>query len=80
MPGGCGLKINERKSSVLKYNCGEGRLDEVGGIRVANTIRYPGVDLGDSRLCFREYQKGKVRQTSRKNVKYNFFSNCEIMQ
>ena len=45
------------------YNCGEGRLDEVGGIRVANTIRYLGlgVDLRESRLCFREYQKGKVR-------------------
>ena len=51
--GGCGLKINKGKSSVLMYNCGEDRLDEVGGIRVANTIS---------------------------NCKYNFFSNCEIMQ
>ena len=59
--GGCGLKINKGKSSVLMYNCGEGRLEEVGGIRVANTIRYLGVDLGDSRVCFREYQKGRVR-------------------
>ena len=59
--GGCGLKINKGKSSVLMYNCGEGRLDEVGGIRVANTIRYLGIDQGYSRLCFREYQKGKVR-------------------
>ena len=43
------------------YNCGEGRLDEVGGIRVTNTIRYLGIDQRDSRLCFMEYQKGKVR-------------------
>ena len=43
--GGCGLKINKGKSSVLMYNCGEGRLWEVGGIRVADTIRYLGVDL-----------------------------------
>ena len=42
--GGCGLKINKGKSSVLMYNCGEGRLKEVGGIRVADTIRYLGVD------------------------------------
>ena len=45
------------------YNCGEGRLDEVGGngIRVANTVSLSIRYLGDSRLCFREYQKGKVR-------------------
>ena len=28
---------------------------------MANTIRYLGIDQRDSRLCFMEYQKGKVR-------------------
>ena len=33
-------------------------LDEVEGIRVSNTIRYLGADMGDSRMCFRKYEKG----------------------
>ena len=41
------------------------RLDEVGGIKVLNTIRYLGADVGDSRKCFCEYRKGKIQLAER---------------
>ena len=41
------------------------RQEEVVGIRVSNTIRYLGADMGDSRLCFREYKKGKIQLAER---------------
>ena len=59
--GECGLCINKRKSSVLLYNCRAGKPDEVGGMKVVSSIRYLGTDIGDSRLCFGECQKGKIR-------------------
>ena len=59
--GECGLCINKGKSTVLLYNCREGKPDEVGGMKVVSSIRYLGTDVGDSRLCFGECQKGKKR-------------------
>ena len=44
--GECGLSINKGKSSVLLYNCREGKPDEVGGMKVVSTIRYLGTDVG----------------------------------
>ena len=41
------------------------RLEEVGGIWVSNTIRYLGADVGESRVCFREYRKGKIQLAER---------------
>ena len=29
-------------------------------VRVASTIRYLGTDVGDSRLCFHDYKKGRI--------------------
>ena len=55
------MNINKGKSNVLLFNHDGVRLEEVGGIRVSNTIRY----LGDSRMCFREYRKGKIQLTER---------------
>ena len=55
------LCINEGKSSVLLYNCRAGKPDEVGGMKVVSSIRYLGTDVGDSRLCFGECPKGKIR-------------------
>ena len=57
--GECRLCINKRKSSVLLYNCREGKPDEVCGMKEASSIRYLGTDVGDSRLCFGECQKKK---------------------
>ena len=59
--GECGLCINKGKSSVLLKNCRAGKPDEVGGMKVVSSIRYMGTDVGDSRLCFLECQKGKIR-------------------
>ena len=56
-----GQCINKRKSSVLLYNCREGKPHEVGGMKVVSSIRYLGTDVVDSRLCFGECQKGKIR-------------------
>ena len=56
--GKCGLNINKGKSNVLLFNHDEIRLEEVGGIRVSNTIRYLGAVVGDSRMYFRAYRKG----------------------
>ena len=56
--GECEQCINKGKSSVLLYNCRKGTPDEVGGMEVVSSIRYLGKDVGDSRLCFGEYQKG----------------------
>ena len=39
--------------------------EEVGGIRVSNTIKYLGADMGDSRMCFCEYRKGKIQLAER---------------
>ena len=64
--GECGLCINKGKSSVLLYNCRAGKLDEVGGTKVVSSIRYLGTDVGDSRLCFGECQKGKIRLAEKK--------------
>ena len=36
-------------------------MEEVGGIRVANTIRYLGANMGDSRMCFRECRTEKIQ-------------------
>ena len=47
--GECGLCINKGKSSVLLYNCREGKPDEVGGIKVVSSIRYLVTDVGESR-------------------------------
>ena len=58
--GECGLKINKGKSNVLLFNCKGVKPDEVGGVRVASTIRYLGTDVGDSRLCFHDYKKGRI--------------------
>ena len=63
--GECGLSINKGKSNVLLYNYREGKPDEVGGMKVVNTIRYLGTDVGDSRVCFGECQKGKMRLAER---------------
>ena len=38
--GECGLCINKRMSSVLLYNCREGKPDEIGGMKVVSPIRY----------------------------------------
>ena len=63
--GECGLNINKGKSNVLLFNHDGIRLEEVGGIRVSNTIRYLGADVGDSRVCFRECRKGKIQLAER---------------
>ena len=63
--GECGLNINKVKSNVLLYNHDGIRLEEVGGIRVSNTIRYFCADVGDSRMCFCEYRKGKIQLPER---------------
>ena len=39
--GECGLCINKGKSNVLLYNCRESKPDEVGGMKVVSSIRYP---------------------------------------
>ena len=54
--GECGLNINKGKSNVLLFNHDGIRLEEVGEIRVSNTIRYLDADMGDGRMCFREYR------------------------
>ena len=56
--GECGLCINKGKSSVLLYNCREGKPDKVGGMKVVSYIRYLGIDVVDCRWCFWEGQKG----------------------
>ena len=38
------------------YSIARVKPDEVGGVRVASTIRYLGTDVGDSRLCFHDYK------------------------
>ena len=38
----------------MRHSC------KVGGVRVASTIRYLGTDVGDSRLCFQHYKKGRI--------------------
>ena len=63
--GECGLNINKGKSNVLQFNHDRIRLEKVGGIRVSNTIRYLGADVGDSRMCFCEYRKGKIQLAER---------------
>ena len=63
--GECGLNINKGKSNVLLFNHDRIRLEEVGGMKVSNTIRYLGVDVGDSIKCFREYRKGKIQLAER---------------
>ena len=57
--------VNKGKSNVLLFNHDGIRLEEVGGIRVSNTIRYLSADMGDSRICFREYRKGKIQLAER---------------
>ena len=59
--GECGLNINKGKKHVLLFNHDGIRLEEVGGIRVSNTIRYLGADMGDRRMCFAEYRNGKIQ-------------------
>ena len=51
--------------NVLLFNHDGIRPEEVGGIRVSNTIRYLGADMGDSRMCFCEYRKGKIKLAER---------------
>ena len=63
--GECGLNINKGTSNVLIFNHDRIRLEEVVGIKVSNTIRYLGADVGDSRKCFREYRKGKIQLAER---------------
>ena len=63
--GECRLNINKGKSNVLLFNHDGIRLEEVGGIRASNTIRYLGADMGDSRMCFCEYRKGKIQLAER---------------
>ena len=63
--GECGLNINKGKSNILLFNHDGIRPEEVGGIRVSNTIRYLGADMGDSRMCFCEYKKGKIHLAER---------------
>ena len=65
MAGECGLNINKGKNNVVVFNHDGIRLEEVGGIRVSNTIRYLGADKGDSRMCFRKYRKGKIQLAER---------------
>ena len=69
--GTCGLKINKGKSNVLIFNNDGIRLEEVGGIRVSNTIRYLGIDRGDSRMYFHEYRKRRI-QLAEKMAKLTF--------
>ena len=59
--GECGLCMNKGKSSVLLYNCREGKPDEVGGMKVVSSVRYLGLgaDVGDSRLCFGSVSREK---------------------
>ena len=59
------MNKNKGKSNVLLFNHDGIRLEEVGGIRVSNTIRYLGADMGDSRMCFHEYRKGKIQLAER---------------
>ena len=63
--GECGLNINKGKSNVLVFNHDGIRLEEFGGIRVSNTIRYLCVDMGNSIMCFHEYRKGKIQLAER---------------
>ena len=63
--GECGLNINNGKINVLLFIHHGIRLEEVGVIRVSNTTRYLGVDMGDSRMCFREYRKRKIKLAER---------------
>ena len=49
------LNINKGKNNVLLFNHDGIRLEEVGGIRVSNTIGYLCADMEDSRMSFREY-------------------------
>ena len=55
------MNINKGKSNVLLFDHDGIGLEEVKGIRVSNTIRYLGADMEDSRMCFREYIKGKIQ-------------------
>ena len=54
--------------SLLFVYCREGKPDEVGGMKVVSCIRYLGTDVGDSRLCFGEYQKGKIRLAEKRQI------------
>ena len=59
--GKWGLNINKGKNNVLLFNQVRIGWEEVGGIRISNTIRYLCVDMGDGRMFFREYRKGKIK-------------------
>ena len=63
--GECGLNINKGKSNVLLFNHDGTRPEEVGGIRVSNTIRYLGADARGSKMCFCAYRKGKIQLAER---------------
>ena len=69
--GEFGLCINKGKSSVLLWNCKDGKPYEVGGMKVVSSIRYLGTDVGDGRLCFGQCQYGKIR-LAEKNANLTF--------
>ena len=48
----CGLDINKDKSSILIYNMKE-KLEEIGGIKVVDNIKYLGLKIDDKRNMFK---------------------------
>ena len=69
------------KSSILLYNCREGKPDEVGGMKVVSFIRYLVTDVWDSRLYFGECQKGKIRLAEKMaNLTSIILRSCDKMR
>ena len=78
--GDIGLRINRKKTQIIIFNMKE-KPKEIEKIEVVDEIRYLGVQISNSRDCFKQYKDQKIRLAQKmSNMTYSVIArSCNKM-
>ena len=66
-----GLEINKSKSNVMIFNAKD-KIEEIGGIKVVNNMKYLGVTISDGRDMFKMHKDNKLKLSEKLvNITYS---------
>ena len=54
-----GLEINKSKSNIMIFNT-KNRIEEIGGIKVVNSMKYLGITICDGKDMFQKHKENKI--------------------